>query len=577
VIILEAKLPDGSLSDHPIRAEVMLGSDRGSPVALPRAAGPRAARLTFDRNGNATIVDMGCAAGVFVNNERIVQYGPLREHDTIVIAGQSLRVKFAGDNRAVPSSGAPPAAMSPDKATVTALTGAKPPAAAPAVDLPAESAARDALSRHAAAIHSELLRALDLRRHDVTRLADAELRSLVKKLIDELLTATPLEQDVDRDALASFVLNEAVGLGILESLLSDDSVTEIMVNGAQDIFVERDGQSRRSTLAFSSEKALMGVIERIVSPIGRRVDESSPLCDARLKDGSRVNIVIRPVALKGPTISIRKFAKRRLQVEDFVNYGSLDTAMVGFLRVCVEQKKNIVISGGTGSGKTTLLNIISNLIPPFERIVTIEDAAELKLYHDNLVTLEARPANVEGRGHISIRDLVKNALRMRPDRIVVGECRGGEALDMLQAMNTGHDGSLTTAHANSPRDMLARLETMVLMAGMDLPVAAIREQVSSAVQIIVQQTRFACGSRKVTSITEITGMERGVIQMQEIFRFQRTGFQENGKIQGYFTGCGSVPTFYEELRRLGIQVNLETFEERIAAGKPGRLEDARVA
>jgi pilus assembly protein CpaF len=423
-----------------------------------------------------------------------------------------------------------------------------------------------------------LLRALDLRRHDVTRLADAELRSLVKKLIDELLTATPPEQDVDRDALALFVLNEAVGLGILESLLSDDSVTEIMVNGAQDIFVERDGQSRRSTLAFSSEKALMGVIERIVSPIGRRVDESSPLCDARLKDGSRVNIVIRPVALKGPTISIRKFAKRRLQVEDFVNFGSLDTAMVEFLRVCVEQKKNIVISGGTGSGKTTLLNIISNLIPPFERIVTIEDAAELKLYHDNLVTLEARPANVEGRGHISIRDLVKNALRMRPDRIVVGECRGGEALDMLQAMNTGHDGSLTTAHANSPRDMLARLETMVLMAGMDLPVAAIREQVSSAVQIIVQQTRFACGSRKVTSITEITGMERGVIQMQEIFRFQRTGFQENGKIQGYFTGCGSVPTFYEELRRLGIQVDLDTFEERMAAGKPGqRLDDARVA
>ncbi len=582
MIILESKSPDGSLADHPIRADVMLGSDRGSPVALPRAAGARAARLTFDRNGNATIVDMGCAAGVFVNNERIVQYGPLREHDTIVIAGQHLRVKFAGDGRTVPTPAAPrrdaptPAPHS-SRATVIELGGANPPAAPAALERPAEPGARDALSRHAAAIHSELLRALDLRRHDVTSLADAELRSLVKKLIDELLTATPLEQDVDRDALALFVLNEAVGLGILESLLSDDSVTEIMVNGAQDIFVERDGQSRRSALAFSSEKALMGVIERIVSPIGRRVDESSPLCDARLKDGSRVNIVIRPVALKGPTISIRKFAKRRLQVEDFVNYGSLDTAMVAFLRVCVEQKKNIVISGGTGSGKTTLLNIISNLIPPFERIVTIEDAAELKLYHDNLVTLEARPANVEGRGHISIRDLVKNALRMRPDRIVVGECRGGEALDMLQAMNTGHDGSLTTAHANSPRDMLARLETMVLMAGMDLPVAAIREQVSSAVQVIVQQTRFACGSRKVTSITEITGMERGVIQMQEIFRFQRTGFQENGKIQGYFTGCGSVPTFYEELRRLGIQVNLDTFEERAPAGPPSGLDNARVA
>jgi pilus assembly protein CpaF len=408
-------------------------------------------------------------------------------------------------------------------------------------------------------------------------MADAELRSVIQKLIAELIAAASLEPTVDRDALALFVLNEAVGLGILESLLSDNSVTEIMVNGVQDIFVERDGQSRRSNLVFSSEKALMGVIERIVSPIGRRVDESSPLCDARLKDGSRVNIVIRPVALKGPTISIRKFAKRRLQVDDLVAYGSVDTSMVEFLRVCVEQKKNIVISGGTGSGKTTLLNIISNLIPPHERIVTIEDAAELKLYHDNLVTLEARPPNVEGRGQISIRDLVKNALRMRPDRIVVGECRGGEALDMLQAMNTGHDGSLTTAHANSPRDMLARLETMVLMAGMDLPVAAIREQVASAVQIIVQQTRFACGSRKITSITEITGMEQGVIQMQEIFRFQRTGFQENGKIQGYFTGCGSIPTFYEELRRLGIKVNLATFDERAFSGQVTRLDDSRVA
>jgi pilus assembly protein CpaF len=441
----------------------------------------------------------------------------------------------------------------------------------------AELAAINALSGHAAAIHAELIRALDLRRHDVTRMADAELRSVMQKLIAELISAAALEPGVDREALALFVLNEAVGLGILESLLSDDSVTEIMVNGVQDIFVERDGQSRRSSLAFSSEKALMGVIERIVSPIGRRVDESSPLCDARLKDGSRVNIVIRPVALKGPTISIRKFAKRRLQVDDLIAYGSVDKAMVEFLNICVEQKKNIVISGGTGSGKTTLLNIISNLIPPFERIVTIEDAAELKLYHDNLVTLEARPPNVEGRGHISIRDLVKNALRMRPDRIVVGECRGGEALDMLQAMNTGHDGSLTTAHANSPRDMLSRLETMVLMAGMDLPVAAIREQVASAVQIIVQQTRFACGTRKITSITEITGMEQGTIQMQEIFRFQRTGFQENGKVQGFFTGCGSIPTFYEELRRLGIQVNLATFEERAYAAQRTRRDDSRVA
>ncbi|HBZ05191.1 MAG TPA: hypothetical protein DEP03_02030 [Massilia sp.] len=390
-------------------------------------------------------------------------------------------------------------------------------------------------------------------------MGDDELRVVASKLIDELMAKLTFPAITDPDELKRFVLDEAVGLGVLESLMADDSVTEVMVNGAEEIFVERDGQTGRSDIAFSSEKALMGVIERIVSPIGRRVDESSPLCDARLKDGSRVNIVIRPIALKGPTISIRKFAKKRLMVDDLVRFGSVDAAMVAFLKICVEQKKNIVISGGTGSGKTTLLNIISNLIPPRERIVTIEDAAELKLYHDNLITLEARPANVEGRGAVTIRDLVRNALRMRPDRIVVGECRGGEALDMLQAMNTGHDGSLTTAHANSPRDMLSRLEVMVMMGGMDLPVMAIREQVASAVQIIVQQTRFACGTRKVTSITEITGMERGVIQMQEIFRFQRLGFYDNGKIRGQFVPTGYVPTFYEELRDYGVELDLGIF------------------
>jgi pilus assembly protein CpaF len=416
-----------------------------------------------------------------------------------------------------------------------------------------------ALTTNAVLLHNELIQTLDLRRQDVTRMADDELRTVASKLIGELIQKMTLPAQTDPDELAKFVLDEAVGLGVLESMLADPSVTEIMVNGVEDIFIERGGQTVRSNIAFSSEKALMGVIERIVAPIGRRVDESSPLCDARLKDGSRVNIVIHPIALKGPSISIRKFAQRRLQVEDLVQFDSVDKQMVDFLRICVEQKKNIVISGGTGSGKTTLLNIISNLIPPLERIVTIEDAAELKLYHDNLVTLEARPANVEGRGQVSIRELVKNSLRMRPDRIVVGECRGGEALDMLQAMNTGHDGSLTTAHANSPRDMLSRLETMVLMAGMDLPVAAIREQIASAVQIIVQQTRFACGTRKVTSITEITGMERGVIQMQEIFKYQRQGFYDNGKIRGFFTPCGAVPSFYEELREFGVELDLSIF------------------
>ena len=578
MITIEARDKDGRLVDYIVQATAVLGAEAGSPIPLPAAAGRKALRLLVDAEGGASVIDLASLSGVFVNGERIVRYGPLRVDDAISVAGMQLRVKALGTARPPEPSRprmhesapalAPAPAMAPPR---PALTVAPAPAPAPAsataarepapvqVVEPPDRSHQQALARNAEFLHAELIKALDLRRQDVTRMGDDELRVVASKLIDELMAKLTFPAITDPDELKRFVLDEAVGLGVLESLMADDSVTEVMVNGAEEIFVERDGQTGRSDIAFSSEKALMGVIERIVSPIGRRVDESSPLCDARLKDGSRVNIVIRPIALKGPTISIRKFAKKRLMVDDLVRFGSVDAAMVAFLKICVEQKKNIVISGGTGSGKTTLLNIISNLIPPRERIVTIEDAAELKLYHDNLITLEARPANVEGRGAVTIRDLVRNALRMRPDRIVVGECRGGEALDMLQAMNTGHDGSLTTAHANSPRDMLSRLEVMVMMGGMDLPVMAIREQVASAVQIIVQQTRFACGTRKVTSITEITGMERGVIQMQEIFRFQRLGFYDNGKIRGQFVPTGYVPTFYEELRDYGVELDLGIF------------------
>ena len=578
MIIFETKGQNGMPQDYVLRQTTILGA--GAPIPLPASVGKRAVNIVIDEEGVVSLTDLGCPSGVFVNGERVVRYGPLRVDDVMTVGGQPLRVKGLGRRPAEPATpsmlaGTPAATFG---AEVVQLPSTRPHAAEPtalALAAPVANAelssdqARErmntarahqlALSKNAVVLHNELIQTLDLRRQDVTRMGDVELRTVASKLIDELMQKVTLPEVTDPVELVKFVLDEAVGLGVLESLLADPSVTEIMVNGPEDIFVERGGQTRRSDIAFSSEKAMMGVIERIVSPIGRRVDESSPLCDARLKDGSRVNIVIRPIALKGPSISIRKFAQRRLQVEDLVKFDSVDEQMVRFLKICVEQKKNIVISGGTGSGKTTLLNIISNLIPPLERIVTIEDAAELKLYHDNLVTLEARPANVEGRGQVSIRDLVKNSLRMRPDRIVVGECRGGEALDMLQAMNTGHDGSLTTAHANSPRDMLSRLEVMVLMAGMDLPVAAIREQIASAVQIIVQQTRFACGTRKVTSITEITGMERGVIQMQEIFKFQRLGFYDNGKIRGNFVPCGYVPTFYEELREFGVDLDLSIF------------------
>jgi len=383
----------------------------------------------------------------------------------------------------------------------------------------------------------------------------------VQKLIEELIDSDSSFESLRalREALRDVVLNEVVGLGPLEALLADEQVTEIMVNGHNDIYVERNGRLARSDIAFSNDAAVLAAIERIVSPLGRRIDESSPMVDARLKDGSRVNAIIPPLAIRGPSITIRKFAKRRLLAQDLMDFGSINAAMIEFLRMAVEKRANIVVSGGTGSGKTTLLNVLSNFIPDHERIVTVEDAAELQLNQPNLVSLEARPPNVEGRGAVTIRDLVKNCLRMRPDRIIVGECRGGEALDMLQAMNTGHDGSLTTAHANSPRDCLSRLEVMTLMSGLDIPVQAIREQVASAVHVIVQQTRFSCGTRKVTHIAEVTGIEGSQIQLQDIFKFEQDGFDAAGKVRGHFVATGHIPEFYQELIRRGLSVDLSIF------------------
>jgi pilus assembly protein CpaF len=334
-----------------------------------------------------------------------------------------------------------------------------------------------------------------------------------------------------------------------------------MVNSPTQVYVERNGKMQKVDKAFSSAQAVLGVIERIVAPLGRHIDESSPLVDARLADGSRVNAIIPPLALKGPTITIRKFKRDLLTSNNLIDFGTLTEQMSEFLETCVKVRRNIVISGGTGSGKTTLLNILSSFIPASERIITIEDAAELNLPQDHWVQLEARPSNLEGKGQIAIRDLVRNSLRMRPDRIVIGECRGGEALDMLQAMNTGHDGSLTTLHANTPRDALARLETMVLMAGMDLPVKAIREQVASAVHLIVQQTRFADGTRRVSAISEVSGMEMDVITMQDIFTFKQEGFDSEGKVVGKFIATGFVPKFYDDLQRRGIPVDMDIFRE----------------
>jgi pilus assembly protein CpaF len=414
-------------------------------------------------------------------------------------------------------------------------------------------------------VHQRLIEALDLRRLDLDAMASEDLwqktEDTIRQIVAKMDSKGELDAYLDREELTQDVLNEALGLGPLEIYLADETISEIMVNGPTQVFVERDGQLERVEKAFSSDQALLGVIERIVAPLGRHIDESSPLVDARLDDGSRVNAVIPPLALKGPCITIRKFKRELLTAQNLIDLGTLTREMASFLETCVRARRNLLISGGTGSGKTTLLNVLSSFIPERERIVTIEDAAELQLAQEHWVQLESRPPNIEGKGEVTIRDLVRNALRMRPDRIVVGECRGGEALDMLQAMNTGHDGSLTTLHANAPRDALARLETMVLMSGMELPVKAIREQIASAVEVVVQVTRFGDGSRRITAISEVAGMESDVIAMQDIFVFQQRGFDADGKVQGRFAATGFVPRFYDELQRRGVQVDLGVFRE----------------
>jgi pilus assembly protein CpaF len=385
----------------------------------------------------------------------------------------------------------------------------------------------------------------------------------VRAAIEETFNSILNEENVvlarnERAKLFEQIVAEILGLGPLELLLSDETVTEVMVNGPKNIYVEQRGRLTRSPITFESEEHVLRVLDRIVSPLGRRIDESSPLVDARLPDGSRVNAIIRPLALVGPTITIRKFSKKPYTVEDLIRFGSMTKEIAQFMAACVSSRLNIIVSGGTGSGKTTLLNVLSGFIPDDERIVTIENAAELQLRQDHVVTLETRPPNIEGKGEVTIRDLVINSLRMRPDRIVVGECRGGEALDMLQAMNTGHDGSLTTAHANTPRDCLARLETMCLMAGMDLPVRAIREQVASALDLIIQQERLRDGSRKITKISEVQGMEGDIITMSDIFEFEQTGL-EAGKVIGRVRPTGLRPKFIDRIEATGIHLPPSVF------------------
>lgn len=504
------------------------------------------------------IRDASGKAGINVRGVKVATYGPLKKGDVINIGQTLIRVvnnEFIKENQ-------PDKGLS-DKinASGKTLSGSK-----HDIDdiLHIEDFQIDnsEIIRLRKDLQHKVLLDLDLYKRSVIDSFDTdklkeEAQNSARKVIDQGLINIP--DNIDRELLLKESVAEAIGLGPLEPFLEDESISEVMVNGPDKIFIERRGKVERSTTRFTSVESLMSIIERIVTPLGRRIDEGSPMVDARLADGSRVNAIIPPLSLIGPVLTIRKFSKQRFSLDSLVELDSLSKGMADFLKLCVRHHKSIVVSGGTGSGKTTFLNALSDHIPDNERIVTIEDAAELQLGQEHVVSLESRPANVEGKGQVAIRDLVRNALRMRPDRIVIGECRGGEALDMLQAMNTGHEGSLTTAHANTPRDLLSRLEVMVLMAGMDMPVRVIREQIASAVDIVVQQTRMRDGRRRVTSIVEIDGMEGDVILMQKLFEYNQTSIGEHGELLGEYRCMGDVPSFYDDLEASGYDLDRSIF------------------
>lgn len=506
--------------------------------------------VRFEKNlAGVFVEDISRGFGITVNGKKISRHGPITETDSIEFGGYIVNIVNHDevDEELV-------------EQTLTGTIAADTTEAEPTA-IQTDDNNRQQYMEWTQHIHKELLKQMDLKRMQLDELEPEQIRPQLSAIIENIIVrvADQLPSTISQKRLQKIVIDETIGLGALEEFLDDESITEIMVNAHDDIYIERSGRLETSPITFSSPDAVMSTIERIISPLGRRIDESSPMVDARLADGSRVNAIIPPLALRGPCITIRKFSQKKLTDRDLLAFGTVNESMITFMKMCVEQRQNIVVSGGTGSGKTTLLNILSNFIPLKERVITVEDAAELKLVQPHVIPLEARPANMEGKGQVTIRELVKNCLRMRPDRIVVGECRGGEALDMLQAMNTGHDGSLTTAHANNPRDLLRRLETMVLMAGMDLPITAIREQVASAVDIVIQQSRLGDGSRRITSIAEITGMESNNVQMSEIFRFKQEGFDEDGRVKGRFIASGIVPTFYEELVERGVDVDMSIF------------------
>ena len=568
-------LPDGDF-------EVAIGRGTGCDIQLADNGVSRRHAVLSCESGVYYIEDAGSRAGTFLMGAPVTGKTPLGVDMEVKIgrftaiitdvvdddSSSSIVAGAAGGHSAPPPPPPPPAPPSGRS------EGAAPAAATPSDAK--EQSLRDefkdaalmcgvetmALKRR---LHARILEKMNLSEDTLDLTTDETLRPKLEECVAQTLKEQrhELPSDIPYDVFRQALMDELIGYGPVTPMLRSANVSEVMVNGPDRIFVESKGLLYETGVKFFDEKHLQQIIRRVVEPLGRHVDDASPMVDARLPDGSRVNAVIPPLALDGSSMTIRKFADKKLTTDDLVRFGSLTPEMAAFLECAVRNRQNIVVSGGTGSGKTTLLNVLSQFIPRGERVVTIEDSAELKLSHRNIVRLEARPANIEGKGRVAIRDLVVNALRMRPDRIIVGECRGAEALDMLQAMNTGHDGSLTTLHANTPRDALSRLENMVMMAGFELPSSAIREQVSSAVNLIVQQTRLPDGSRKIVNITEVTGREGDVITTQDIFVFTKTGFGEDG-VEGFHTATGNIPYFIEELREAGsTDLDMNVFVPRV--------------
>lgn len=503
-------------------------------------------------NDKVYVEDLGSHAGSWKNDERLTEKTEFHAGDRLRIADYELR--FEQGTSVLPAKKTEPP-LAPDIAPSHTL-----PLYQAQADL--QNLFSESMMELSKKVQSRVLELLNVNSDGQNALATALMRPQVEKVLDQAIREMRHEipGDIAIPQLRQTLLDNLIGLGPLSPLLRDMSISEIMINGPDNIFIECKGLQYRTVSRFQGEQHLQSIIQRIVEPLGRHIDAASPMVDARLEDGSRVNAVIPPLALDGSLVTIRKFPSKKLTVEDLEKFGSLTRPMSLFLKEAVRARRNILVSGGTGSGKTTLLNILSQFIPEKERVITVEDSAELKLTHENLCRLEARPANVEGQGRVTIRDLVINTLRMRPDRIIVGECRGAEALDMLQAMNTGHDGSMTTCHANNPRDALSRLENMVMMAGFELPSSAIREQIASAIHLIVQQTRLPDGSRKIVKISEVTGRESGMILMQDIFTFEQEGFDEKFHVIGHHTATGNIPRFIDELRLSGdLQLDMAVF------------------